>query len=190
MNKSFLALALALSVIPVAARADDAAPPQLTPAQRQAMQQTFERFATQEKQLHQQMRAQILTAMTPVQRRAVAATIGDLAIEPNPDPVAAAKRLDAILSPGERQRIIAAHSTFQSQSRQLHDQMRTELTSEMPADMQSRFANHQKDEHEMAPRQLDAGTLLLRVLVPRPQMMEMGDHGHFMMHMEGAPPPR
>jgi hypothetical protein len=190
MNRSFLALALALSVIPIAARADDATPPQLAPAQRQAMQQTFERFASQEEQLHQQMRMQILSAMTPVQRRAVAATIGDLAVEPNPDPAAAAKRLDAILTPGVRQRVMAVHSSFRSQSRQLHEQMKNELRSEMPADMQSHFANREKDEHQMAPGQLDAGTILLHVLMPHERMMEMADHGHFMMHMEGAPPPR
>jgi len=189
MNRSFLALALALSVIPIAARADDAAPPQLTPQQRQAMQQTFQRFGAQEEQLHQQMRMQILSTLTPVQRRSVAATIGELAIEPNPDPVAAAKRLDAILSPGARQRILATHSSFESQSRQIHEQMRNELRSEMPADMQSRFANREKDEHEAGPSQLDAGTVLLHVLLPH-HMMEMGDHEHPMMRMEGAPPPR
>ena len=187
MNKSFLALALALSVMPLAAVADDSsAPPQMTPEQRQAMRQTFERYATQEEQLRQQMRLQVLNSMTPVHRRAVGATIGDLAIEANPDVTAAAKRIDTVLSPGERQRIIAAHSTFFTQSRQLHDQMRTELRSEMPADAHPPSTDGPRN-HTNA-MQFDAGTLLLGVLSPRPRMMGMGHGpGGFMMHMEGAP---
>jgi hypothetical protein len=189
MNRTLLALALALSVIPIAALADDQnAPTQPTAEQRQAMQQTMQRFMAQEAQLHQQMRAQILSALTPVHRRAVAATIGELAIEPNPDTAAAAKRLDAMLSPGERQRILTAHSSFFDQSRQLHEQMRTELRSEMPADGHPSSMNHEKMEGT-AHVQLDAGTVLLTALSPRP-MMEMAGHGAFMMHMEGGPPPR
>jgi len=188
MNRTFLALALALSVIPVAALADDNnAPPQMTPAQRQAMQQTFQRFAAQEEQLYQQMRFQILNALSPVHRRAVGATIGDLAIAPNPDLTAAAKRLDALLSPGERQRVLAAHSGFFTQSLALHEQMRSEMSSEMPA------GSHPPMKHDengdMTHMQPDAGTVLLGVLSPHPHMMGDHDHGPFMMqHMEGAPP--
>src|SRR5262249_3211569 len=127
MNRSLLALALALSVAPLAALAQDAGSVTPTADQRQAMHQTLRQFAQQEMQLHQQMRSQMLSSLTPVHRRAVGATIGDLAIEPSPDPAAAAKRIDEILSPGERQRIIAAHTNFTTQSRQLHEQMRTQL---------------------------------------------------------------
>jgi len=188
MNSKFLALALALSVIPIAAAADDDnGPSQLSPAQRQAVHQTFERFAGQEEQLHLQMRAQILNSLSSVHRRAVGATIGELAIAANPDPAAAAKRLDMILSPGERQRVLTAHSSFYQQSRQLHDQMRNELRSEMPADTHQSSDNHERD-NAMGQTQPDAGMVLLGVLSPHPHMMGMGDHGGFMMHMEGAPP--
>jgi hypothetical protein len=187
MNRKLLALALTLSAIPIAAAADDNnAPSQLSPAQQQAVHQTFERFASQEEQLHMQMRAQILGSMSPVHVRAVGATIGDLAIAANPDPAAAAKRLDMILSPGERQRVLATLTSFFQQSRQLHDQMRTELRSEMPADAHPP-SNHDKD-HQMPHMQLDAGTVLLAALSPRPHMMGMDDHHGFGMHMEGAPP--
>ena len=80
MNRSLLALALALGVTPVAALAQDTNAPAPTAEQRQAMQQTFQQFAQQEGQLHEQMRTQILSALTPVHRRAVGATIGNLAI--------------------------------------------------------------------------------------------------------------
>lgn len=183
MKKSFVALALALSVIPIAARAQDTATPQgPTDAQRQAMYQTFQRFAAQEEQLHEQMRSQILIALSPVHRRAVGALIGELAITPNADVEAGAKRLDAMLTSYERQRIVAAHSAFWTQSRQLHEQMRDELRSEMPAGHP--MMNREK-EGAMTPGQVDAGTILLGALVPHPHMI-MGMPG---MHMEGGPPP-
>jgi hypothetical protein len=191
MNRSFLALALALCVIPIAALADDSnnAPPSLTPAQRQAMYQTFQGFAQQEKQLHQQLRYQILSSLTPVHRRAVGTTIGELAIEASPDPQAAAKRLDTILSPGEQQRILAAHSTYKTQSEQLREQLRTQLQSELPAGAHDGWMKHDENNrtsHER--RQLDAGTLLLATLSPRSHGMDM-DHHHGPFG-EGAPPPR
>jgi hypothetical protein len=187
MNKSFFALALALSLIPTAAFAQstNSAPP--TADQKQAMHQAFRQFAQQEMQLHQQMRYQMLSALTPVHRRAVGALIGDLAIEPNPDPQAAAKRIDAMLTSNERARIVAAHQSFADQSRQLHQQMRTQMESMMPA----AASNGMKSGHEGAwqPGQLDAGTLLLMGLAPHPMIGMMG-HGGFgpEMHLEGAPP--
>ncbi len=132
------------------------------------------------------MRAQILSALTPVHLRAVGATVGELAIAANPDPAAAAKRIDMILSPGERQRVLATLSSFLQQSRQLHDQMRTELSSELPAGHPPSMDRDK--EHQMANARPDAGTALLGALSPRPHTMEMGDHGGFTMHMEGAPP--
>lgn len=188
MNKNFLVLALALSVMPVAALAQDTnAPPQLTPDQRQALHQTMQQFGQQEEQLHQQMRYQILSALSPVHRRVVAATIGELAISPNPDIATAAKRLDATLSGGEQQRILAAHATFESQSRQLRDQLKSTLQSEMPAG-HSNWMNH-GPQNGMRPQhpQFDAGTLVLMSLTPHSHMMGMGWHGDG-MHGEGVPP--
>lgn len=186
MNRSFLALALALSVLPIAALAQDAgAPAAPTDQQRQAMHQTMERFAQQEEQLHQQMRLQILSALSSVHRRAVAATIGELAIAANPDLQAAAKRLDQILSLGEQQRIMAAHATFKQQSQQLHEQMRSELQSEMPAG-HPWMGGPPRGAMSQHP-QPDAGTIVLMALSPHP-MMGMGWHGAAMMHGEGEPP--
>lgn len=189
MNRSFLALALALGVTPLAALAQDNGSSAPTADQRQAIHQTFRQFAQQEMQLHQQMRWQMLAALTPVHRRAVGATIGDLAVEPSPDPQAAARRIDAILSPGERQRIITAHTNFAAQSRQLHEQMRTQLQAEMPAGGAD-MMRHGTGNGMFDNRQLDAGMLLLIGLAPHPMLGMMGDHdwsGH-PMHMEGAPP--
>ncbi len=187
--KSLFALALALSIIPITALADDdAAMSTLTPAQRQAVHQTFQRFESQKEQLHQQMRLQILQSLTPVHRRVVASTIGELAVSPNPDPATAARRIDALLSPGERQRVIAAHNSMRSQGMQLHDQMVNELRGELPADMQSQLTKRGNDmkqkEESMSHMQTDAGMILLHVLSSH----DMGDHGGMMMHGDEHPP--
>jgi hypothetical protein len=189
MNRSILALALALGAIPVGALAqqNSVTPPAPTADQRQAMRQTFQRFAQQEEQLHQQLRSQILSALTPVHLRAVGATIGELAVAPNPDPQAAAKRLDEMLSSGERSRILAAHQAFAAQSRQLHAQMKSELQSEMPAG-QPDWTNRGPHNDMMAQHwQSDPGTLLLTALAPHP-MFGTGWPGHGMMPGEGPPP--
>ena len=188
MNRSSLALALALGVIPVTALGQDANAASPTSSQPQAVRQTFQQFFQQALLLHQQMRGQMLSALSPVHRRSVAAIIGQLAIAPNPDVMAAAKQLDATLSPAEQQRIISAGQSFATQSRQLRDQLRTQLQSEMPAGEQPDFMKHASDGGIMAPHQLDAGTMLLMGLSPHP-MLDMGMHGWpGMMHMEGAPP--
>lgn len=187
MNKSFFALALALSVLPVAALAQDsnaAAPGPPTDAQRQQMHQTMMQFAQQEEQLHQQMRTQILSSLSPVQRRAVAAEIGNLVISPNPDPAATAQRIDAVLSPGARQRILAAHTAFATQSRALHEQMKTQMQQMMP---DRQMPDHPMPSAQMRAQMNDAGWILLHALPPEGAGM-MGMMGHMWDHGQGAPP--
>ena len=176
MNKGIFALAFALSVLPISALAQDSNAPAPTADQRQAIHQTFEQFRQQEEQLYQQMRYQMLSAMSPVHRRAVGALIGELAIASNPDPQAAARQLDGMLSGAERQRIIAAHTSFESQSRQLHEQMHEQLQRVMP-DARDDMMKHDH-EHSMGSRQLDAGTLLLKGLSPHDMGHPWGDHPH------------
>jgi hypothetical protein len=169
MNKSFFALALALSMLPVTALAQDTnAPPQLTDQQKQAIRATFQRYGAQEEQLHQQMRYQILSALTPNHRRELGMLIGELAVAPNPDLQAAATRIDRALSSSEQQRILAAHQAFETQSRQLRDQMRTELQSELPAGRPNWGRGSRNGWAPQQQRQLDAGTILLMTLTPHP----------------------
>lgn len=176
MSKSFLALAFALSLIPAGALAQDAsAPPASSDAQRQQMRQTMQSFIRQEEQLHEQMRSQVLSTLTPVHRRAIAAEIGELAVSANPDPEATAKRIDSLLSPGERSRIVAAHQTFATQSRALHDQMKAQLQQMMPAGHPG-MGDHPMMGEGMQREMNDAGWIVLRALPPHsPGMM-----GHMM----------
>jgi len=188
MSKSFFALAFALSLIPAGALAQDAsAPPAPSDAQRQQMRQTMQSFVQQEEQLHGQMRGQILSTLTPVHRRAIAAEIGELAISANPDPEATAKRIDSILSPGERSRIVAAHQAFATQSRALHEQMKAQIQQMMPAGHPG-MGDHPMMGETMQRQMSDAGWIVLHALPPH----SSGMMGHMMGgdHPQGGPPPR
>jgi hypothetical protein len=193
MKHLWLALALALVAAPVAALADDnppAAPASaLTPAQRQAMYKTMQTFRDKERELHQQMRSQILSALTPAHRNAVAGVIGEMVIADKPDPIAAAKQIDGVLSPGEQQAILAAHNAFVSQSQTLLQQMHAQLQSELPPAAMQGHPHGENDMHR-PPSSVanDAGSVLMMVLAHRaPMGMEMSDHHPDMMR--GAPPP-
>lgn len=185
MNKCLIALAFALSVLPISAAAQDTGAQPPTDAQRQAMRQQMQQFMQQEQQLHDQMRSQILSSLSSLHRRAIAADIGNLAVSENPDPDAVARQIDSLLSPGERARIMAAHQNFVTQTKQLHEQMRAAMQNMMPDHpMPDRQANQ-----KWQPRNLDAGHILLGALAPHPHGM-MGMMG--MPHMnggEGPPPP-
>ncbi len=133
----------------------------------QAVRATFERFGAQEEQLHQQMRYQILSALTPNHRRELGLLIGELAIAASPDLQDAATRIDRALSSSEQQRILAAHQAFQTQSRQLREQMRTELQSELPAGHPSWDRGPRNGSAPEQRRQLDAGTIVLMTLSPQ-----------------------
>ncbi len=194
MKKLWIALALALVAMPIAAWADGndsaaAAPPSMTPAQRQAVMKTMQTFRDKERTMHQQMRSQILAALSPDHRTAVAGVIGEMVISENPDPVAAAKQIDGILSPGEQRAILAAHTSFVTQSQQLMQQMHAQLQSEMPAGAQG----HRNWATSMRPPSNltnDAGGVLMMVLAHRaPMGMEMSDHhpGDMDDHHSGMP---
>lgn len=180
MNKVLLALFLALTIIPAGAIADtpNAAPPAPTAAQREQFMKTMESFHQQAEQLHMQTRSQILNSLTPAHRTAVANIIGNLAISPNPDVTTASRQLDAILSQGEQQRILAADTSLHTQMKSLHERMRAQFQAMMPPgaprhDMNG-GPNHQHNQQQR-PRP-DAGTVLLMMLNPKPMGMGMGHH--------------
>jgi hypothetical protein len=186
MSKNLLALAFALSLIPAAVLAQDAGTQAPSDAQRQAMRQTFQQFAQQEGQLHEQLRSQILSNLTPVHRRAIAAEVGNLVVSANPDPAVTAKRIDTILSPGERERIIQAHQAFATQSMQLHQQMKAQMQQMMPAGHPP-MGDHPKMMGQAMQQQMnDAGWIVLHALPPHEGMMGM--MGHMMDRPEGPPP--
>jgi hypothetical protein len=195
MKNVFLALSLALVLGPAAALADTTsnAPPQrpaLTQQQRQALKQTFETFGTKEKQLHQQFRSDVLSAIS-AHRSAIAGVIGQLAISSDPNPQTAAKQLDALMSQGEQQRVLALHQQFRTQSKALRDQMRQQLRSELPPPPNGAPPWNGQKRGEQTPPTPDAGMIVLMTLTHGDREgfmgMGMGHHG-WMGPGPGGPP--
>jgi len=182
MKRGFLALALALTFLPVAALADDssqAAPPALTPQQRQAIHQTMQTFGQREQQLHEQMRTQVLSSISPLHRAAIAKAIGEFAVSSaNPDPRLLAKQIDVLLSQSEQRQIFGLHQSFETQMKALHQQMRAQLATELPAGMPEHHQGFDKMHQHMQRPAPDAGMLLLHALMPSPpHHMMMGGMG-------------
>jgi hypothetical protein len=117
MKRILLALALMLAV-PAIAGAQQA-PGSPDPAMRQQMHADMQQMM----KLHQQFRAQVLGALTPAHKQLYASVVGGLAIAASPDPRAAAKQLDAALSPSESAAILNANTQFITAMKSLHAQM-------------------------------------------------------------------
>ncbi len=137
MNTNALFLALAIAVAPLPAFADDPSPapaaPQLTQTQRDALHAAMKSYRDKSEALHQQARTQILGALTPANKTLLGSVVSQLAVAPQPDPRAAAAQLDAALSPGEQQAILAAAASLRDGEKALRDQMRAQMASTMPA---------------------------------------------------------
>lgn len=172
------AVALGLALLsPAIALANDpaqAGPPQGGPPP--AVRAQFAQMHEKMEALHTQSRTEILNALTPAHKAAVANIIGQLAVAPNPNPEAAARQLDALLSGGERTSILRIHESMRSQMRSLMESMHSQMQQAMqqsgapagpPRVMHDGFGGQQ----HAAP---DAGHILLMLGAfhgPHPMMM-------------------
>jgi hypothetical protein len=184
MKTGFLALALALTLLPISAIAQNAPPPEAQPAmtdqQRQAMYNTFKQIHTQEETLHKQLRAQVLASLTPLHRQAVASLIGQLAIAANPDEAVTAKQIDVLLSNGEKSQILAAHSNYLNQSKALHQQAMAQMQKYLPSGGPESGKQHMGMHGKSHTQVTDPATILLHVLSSDG---DMHGHGGMMMPM-------
>ena len=194
-------LAVAISVVPLGASAGEpsapsmagAGPPgmcqkaKLTASQQQAARQLMEQTHQQFEQLHAQVRAKVLGTLNPAHRTLLAEVVGSLAVAANPDPDAAAKQLDAALSPAEAQAVLSIHSAAMSQVRSImestHQRFLSILTPQERAQMPSgppMGDMHGPDMKEMST--LTAGQVLLHLA-----QFDSGEHDHIIM-MQAAHP--
>jgi hypothetical protein len=81
----------------------------------------------QMRQIETQARTQIIGSLTPAHRALLANVVGQLAISSTPDFRSAAQRLDAALSPNEKQAILSAETSARSQMRTAFQQMRSQM---------------------------------------------------------------
>jgi len=173
-------LTLAFLLAPVAGFAQDAPPPGPPPAAEAASPAgpggpNPARFAemrqdrAQIEALHTQARAQMLGALTPAHRTALANIAGHLAISANPDPRLAAQQLDALLTTGEKQSILNVHTQLRAQMRTMMEaaraRMEASLTPEQKADMASRQAQWKDKPHSEMRMTPDAGRELLEMTI-------------------------
>lgn len=101
----------------------------LTPAQQQQVHQIMDQTHQQMDQLMTQTRERILGSITPAHRQLLAQIVGNLAISPNPDPDAAAKQLNAALSPSESQAVLSTHEAAMKQMMSLMQSTHQRLES-------------------------------------------------------------
>lgn len=127
----------------------------------------------QMREAHEAFRRQVLTALTPANRQLLANVVGELAIADKPDPKAAAAKLDAALSSGEKQAILA-------DAKQAMDKMKAERQQRMQA-WQSAHPDatprpKRSPRGERSPHTPDPGMILL-IVSGHGEMMG-GHHEH------------
>lgn len=115
--KTFLLAAVFAAITAAPSFAQNAPPPpgpmaSMSPAQRQQMRANF----TQMRQLHEQFRTQVLGDLSPSHRALLSQIAGQIATASDPRSAydSGVQRLDAALSAGEKQRILAAASSMRS----------------------------------------------------------------------------
>ncbi len=160
MKRLFLIFTLAFAVPALAFAQQD---PSNTPSPQ--MRANFQQMET----LHKQYRAQVLGALTPAHKQLYATVVGNLAIAASPDPKAAASKLDAALSAGEKTAIINADKQFRASMKAQMQQMRAAHPWPSPSGSPRPRRSHK-------PRTPDAGRILLAMA---------GGHGDMKMRGPG-----
>jgi len=122
--------------------------------------------------MHQALRLKMLQALTPANKQLLATVVGQLATADTPDVKAAAAQLDAALSDGEKQAILAAVKAA-------HDQMKQSWQSAhpnaSPRPMHSPGATGgMHGMHGMHDEMSDPGALLLMIVAHGEPMPMMG----------------
>ncbi len=180
MNTKSTVLALAMAAIPLSAFAASAPPmvpmhPRLTQTQRKELHTALRTFRRKSAALRAQTRAQILAGISPTSRNALASVVSQLAITPKPNLWAAAKRLDATLSPTDVHSILAAKKNLRTQEVELRKAMHAQLVAELPAMPTPPMHAPAKRKWAMHRHAPNAGMILLRTsLAPLLGMHWMG----------------
>ncbi|MBV9104346.1 MAG: hypothetical protein JO060_12215 [Candidatus Eremiobacteraeota bacterium] len=160
MKKLLATLGLAVLLVPSIALADENAAPNsgAMPARMAQFQQAHERM----RQLHQQARSQVLASLSAAHKQAVANIVGQLAISASPNPDAAARQINALLTPSESQSVVRIHNGLRSQMQS--------LMQSLHAQMQPAAGAPPRLERQEMNESTDAGHLLLKLLVGGPGM--------------------
>ena len=172
--------ALSIALLPgiaLAQEAPAAAPPPAAPAgapgepggwnpeRFAAMRQTHAQIT----QLHEQTRAAMLSALSPLHRNAIANLIGQFAISANPDARTLGRQIDAVLTRGEAQNVVNLAAAERTNARGIEQAARAQFAASLSADERAEMAaREQKMEAARAQhvaRTPDPGLELVRTLV-------------------------
>lgn len=124
-------VAVALSTLPCIALADQTGYASPSPQMRDAFSAMQQAHAKTD-QLRAQARLAALNALTPAHRTLLAQVVGQLAVSSNPDVPRAASSIDTALSPNEQRSIQNISSSLESQSRQIMEAARQQMTAANP----------------------------------------------------------
>jgi hypothetical protein len=162
------ALVVALMFAPLRAFADSSPPPE--PG---GPGGPMGQVRAQLDQVRAQARSAALNALTPASRTLLSQVVGQLAVAATPDVSAAAKQLDAELSPREAKAILDAQNALETQTQAIIDKARAAAGDSAGPD-QNRPRPPGPDDQT----QSDAGLALLRLAVPPmgpPRFIRMGN---------------
>jgi len=175
MRSLLLALALAIAVPAVASAQQPPGPPDSpSPAMRQQMRANMQQMM----KLHEHFRSQVLGSLSPAHKQLLASVVGSLAVQDKPDWRAAAKRLDAALSPSESSAILAADKQMRDQMKSLAEQFRKEHPGAMTRTQGANGSPRWHHQGRRKPHTPDAGAILLGLAGGHGGMMMGGWRGH------------
>ena len=124
-----------------------------------ARMEQFRKMHDQMATIHKAERAKMLAALTPAHRTLLANVAGQLAIATDPNPDAAAAKLDASLSSSEKATILKIHQDARAQMKSAMQQMETSMKP--PSGANYRYGSGPSRMGKRPPS--DAGHILLMV---------------------------
>lgn len=152
---AFAVLAVLLTNVAALAQQPPGPPgPPSPPDQR--FHQQFEAMHSKMAQIHSEARGQMLAALSASHKQFLATVVGDLAIANAPDFDAAARQIDAALSPGEKDAILKSAKTA-------WDKSRTLMESNMPPAQDGNHPMMMRDVRMAGNNKMTAGQTLLQM---------------------------
>jgi len=166
--KSIALLGFAIAMSPALVFADESPAPDAATTLPHPNFAAMQQVHAQMKSIRDRERVAILGSLSAAHRAAFANIVGQLAVAPNPDRLAAARAIDATLTPAERNNVLSTESAARAQTRSLREASRAQFEASLTPDqrtaLQARMAAREAKRPEGAPRQVrtpDAGMTLL-----------------------------
>jgi len=139
------------------------------------MSMLFRQFEPEGRRVRQQLRVDLLSALTPLHRAAVGEFIGESALSEEPDANALARKIDAVLSSAEKRDVVAAFYRFLAAQEAIGEKLNAAMAQQFP-----QLADAIRNQHRESPPSLkpdEVGALLANWLLPQPTMLGLLPQG-------------